>query len=398
MSEQKPEDEQAARPQVINLEAEEIKTESQADKPDAVNETPRAEVHAQERPHAPPPPPTYKPARKTPWVLGALVIGLLAGGWLYRDVLSSYLPTNEMAALKARVDAAEANGKTLSDQLAGLAQAAEDAKAAAASADQSAKSIVANVSTLSGRTDDLATRIASAEDALKGARSDLDALKQSIASLGSGTGTTGGAVDSGALAALSLRIDALEKDVASLKSQPGGGDTAALTTALSQALSDLKAKVAAGAPFPEEYARIARMVPAAAGLDVLESHAEKGLPAASGLAAELRALIPTLPQPEAPAATDDSYWGSFLDQLSGIITIRDIGESDWPALAEKVAALTESGDVTAAIAAVDGAEGAKPPALSQWRDRAQARLSLEAALAQVAEAVLRQIAAIGGQP
>ena len=38
----------------------------------------------------------------------------------------------------------------------------------------------------------------------------------------------------------------------------------------------------------------------------------------------------------------------------------------------------------------------KPMALTQWRDRAAARLQLEAALNQVSEAVLRQIAALGG--
>ena len=49
-----------------------------------------------------------------------------------------------------------------------------------------------------------------------------------------------------------------------------------------------------------------------------------------------------------------------------------------------------------AIAVIDGAEGEKPMALSQWRDRAAQRLQLEAALSQVSEAVLRQIAAMGG--
>ncbi len=35
-------------------------------------------------------------------------------------------------------------------------------------------------------------------------------------------------------------------------------------------------------------------------------------------------------------------------------------------------------------------------ALTQWRDRAAARIRLEAALEQVSDAVLRQIAALGG--
>ena len=65
-------------------------------------------------------------------------------------------------------------------------------------------------------------------------------------------------------------------------------------------------------------------------------------------------------------------------------------------MAEKAAGLAEAGDLTQAIALIDAAEGAKPTDLVQWRDRAAARLALEAAVGQVAEAVLRQIAAQGG--
>jgi hypothetical protein len=65
-------------------------------------------------------------------------------------------------------------------------------------------------------------------------------------------------------------------------------------------------------------------------------------------------------------------------------------------LAEKASAFAEAGDLPQAIALIDAAEGAKPSAISQWRDRAVARLKLEAALDTVSQAVLRQIAALGG--
>ena len=105
---------------------------------------------------------------------------------------------------------------------------------------------------------------------------------------------------------------------------------------------------------------------------------------------------PSLPQPATPAPASDSWTGWLLESLSGIVTIRDIGESDWPLLAEKAAALAESGDLTQAIAIVDAAEGTKPVPLSQWRDQAAARLALEAALVQVSDSVMRQISAAGG--
>lgn len=224
-------------------------------------------------------------------------------------------------------------------------------------------------------------------------RQDLDALRQAASSGAAG----GGAVDSSALVALGQRVDALEKDLASLKAGAGKNEGAAGTAALSQALSDLKAKVAAGVAYNAEYERIARMVPAAPGLDVLALNADAGLPDAAGLAAELRAAIPALPQPAAPAATaTDGYFDWAWDMLSGVVTIRDIGEANWPQVAEKAAALAESGDLAQAIDVIDQTEGTKPAALATWRDRAAGRLALLKALDETNEAVLRQIAAQGG--
>ena len=65
-------------------------------------------------------------------------------------------------------------------------------------------------------------------------------------------------------------------------------------------------------------------------------------------------------------------------------------------MAEKCASLAEVPDLNQAIGIIDATEGDKPTAISQWRDRAAARLKLEAALDQVSQAVLRQISSLGG--
>ena len=52
-----------------------------------------------------------------------------------------------------------------------------------------------------------------------------------------------------------------------------------------------------------------------------------------------------------------------MKSLSGIVTIRDIGETDWPRLAEKAAAFAEAGDLNQAIARDRRARRAKSP----WR-------------------------------
>ena len=407
MSDQRPDEDRGAhRPQVIDLDAEEIRTEPEAHTA-AAPDPDAAEKPASEAP--PPPPPHHAEKRgrgAATWIIAALILGALGGGWLYRDVLSSYLPSNEMKALKAQVAALEVNNTDLAQQVATAQQAADAAAAAAATAGQNvegaasaAKSAAAASGDLSQRLDALDQRLGSVESGLGSATADLDAFRKSLSAAPSAAGGAAQPIDNAALAALAQRIDALEKDVASLKSpaaQAGGEDKASVTSALSQALSDLKAKAAAGAPYAPEYERIARMVPAAPGLDTVASHAELGLANAQGLTEELRAAIPALPQPAAPQATDDSYFGTLMKSLSGIITIREIGEADWPAVAEKAAAFAESGDLDQAIAVIDAAEGEKPMALTQWRDRAAQRLQLDAAMAELSDAVIRQISALGG--
>ena len=95
---------------------------------------------------------------------------------------------------------------------------------------------------------------------------------------------------------------------------------------------------------------------------------------------------------------DGSYTDGFWKMMKGLITIRRIGEADWPSLAAQCAALADTGDLPQAIEKIDNAEGAKPSALSGWRDRAAARISLEAAVEETSRAVLRQITSMGTTP
>ncbi len=396
MSDQNSAENGPVRPQVIDLDAEEIRTEPEA---------PRAQADEGPRENPPPPAQELTGRRTGLWILAALILGLIGGGWLYREALSSYFPSGEMTAMKARLDALESSGSGLAGEIAALKQAADGAAQTAGAAGEQARaaaqqatSAVEGLTAVDSRLGALDQKIAAAEAALATATADLDQFRKSMSVVATPT-VPGAPVDTAALSALGQRIDALEKDVASLKSSAATGPdqgTASVTSALSQALSDLKAKVAAGVPYPDEFDRIARMVPAAAGLESVGARAADGLPNAEGLTAELRAAIPALPQPAAAPAEDNSYFGTLMKSLSGVVTIRAIGETDWPAVAERAAAFAEAGDLNQAIAVIDGAEGEKPMALTQWRDRAAARLQLETALAEVSEAVLRQIAALGG--
>ncbi len=360
--------EPAVKPQVIDLDAEDVVVDHTND------------------PAPPPLPPS--PRRAAPlagWIVVALLGGAAAGAWVYKDFLSGYLPSNEMVAAQARIDTLEAQTKTLSEQLAAISTLAGETK-----------SQVGNFTTgmqgAAEKVTGLESRIAATEASIKSTKADIEKFK-------SAAPAAAGPVDGGALAVLAQRLDTLEKDVASLKTANAPTDQAAVTATLMQSLSDLKAKIAAGAPYRDELERISRMAPAAAGLDALSAHAAEGLPTAQGLAKELTDLIPILPKPETDMiAPDGSYTDGFWKMLKGLITIRRIGEADWPTLASQCAALADSGDLAQAIEKIDKAEGAKPAALSGWRDRAAARIALEAAVEETSKSVLRQITSMGGAP
>jgi hypothetical protein len=93
------------KPQVIDLEAEDV----------VMEDTGAAE------PPQPPPPPPKKSGFPTAWLAIAALGGAIAGGWLYKDVLSSYLPDNELVTAQTRIDVLEAQSKTLGEQLAAIA-------------------------------------------------------------------------------------------------------------------------------------------------------------------------------------------------------------------------------------------------------------------------------------
>ena len=212
------------KPQVIDLQAEDITVED-------------------ETPPSPPPPP---PAARNPRTAIALyaiaaLAGALGGGWLYKDVLASYLPSNEMAATRDRVDALEAQTKTLTDQLAGMASGSDQLKGQFGSLETQVKSLADKTTVDANASAALGARIAAVEAATKSTKSELEELRSLMAA---GSPDTAPGDNSGALALLAKRLDVLEKQPISKPS-----DQSAVSANLSQSLSDLKAKIAAGADF-----------------------------------------------------------------------------------------------------------------------------------------------------
>jgi hypothetical protein len=337
---------------------------------------------------------TGRTYRKRNWLyLGvALIAAALGGGWLYKDVLSAYLPSDQMTALTDKVAILEKSNTALGEQLANIdrlsAQLKSDIDIMEA---KDAELAGMAVSTQTAQTA-TAEKLTALEQALGDTRKAVTDLSSPPVVAADGTAVP---VDAAAISVLQQRVDNLEKDVASLKVKPI--DETDNRAALSQGLSDLKAKIAAGTGYRDEYERIQRMVPAAAGLDVLQQYASLGLPDAKGLAAELKNLIGSLPKPIVPGPVPESegWWAGIYNSLSDLITIKVEGDVDWPSAASAAAALADSGDLPQAIEQLTKIEGDKPADVQQWIDRATARLALQSATKSVEDAVLRVIAAKG---
>src|SRR5512139_1065553 len=159
---QKTDDNDPIKPQVIDLNAEEV----------TVDEEPR--------PADPPPGQSAPAARKAgsaKWIALALLLGVAGGAWADRDMLSAYLPSDAVAALQARVEVLEANGRTQADQIAVIDQSAGSAGKLAAGLEQSVKDSAAAAAEATSGMAALGERLAANEQALTRLRGDLDALR-----------------------------------------------------------------------------------------------------------------------------------------------------------------------------------------------------------------------------
>lgn len=339
------------------------------------------------------PKPTQNWRRKIAVGAGLVVLGAAAGGWAYRDLLSSYLPSDQVQAMATRMDGLEVTTKTLNGKVEAVVGFTDEIKSQLAAA----QTAVSEVARLQSDSKDVITSVANLEKALAATSSSIEELKVQMAagvpvansSNSYGGGTVGIPYDGTAIAA---RVGILEKDVESIKQ---AGKAAIDTTLLSQSLADLKAKIAAGTSYQSEIDRIAVMVPAADGVDILKSHSAQGLPNSVALASELKTAAASLPKAKPVATPDDSWWGYSSSLLSNLVTIKFAGDEDWEQLALQVAALAEQGDLVNAVANLKKHEGALPVELQRWYERAVARLEIEGAVEITSAAVLRQIAAKG---
>jgi hypothetical protein len=319
--------------------------------------------------------------------VAALALSAFAGAWLYRDVLATYFPSDQLHAMALRVDAVElANQQTAKklDFVVGLTDEIKSQLGAAQSAAEDARKLATN---LKADTSDSKAKFAALEKSLGLATAAVDELKGKVSS-----GAT--TIVSGDTSGLTARVDKLEKDFTSL--QELNASAKVESSQLSQSYADLKAKIASGSEYQMELKAIGAIVPAAEGLDVLGPDAAKGILTTQVLSERLKNFAATtVKTTEAPVEKDDSWWGKTTGLFSGLITIRNTAVVDWAQLALQGSELVQNDKLGDAVKLLEQNLDSMPEALQDWRIAANKRIAANLALEQLGRAVARQIAARG---
>ena len=313
-------------------------------------------------------------------------VGVLAlacafgGGWLYRDVLSAYLPSNQEQALTARFDDLEAAAKENAKKVEAIFAVTEELKAKIGAAQAAADKSTKQAGAISAEQEVLISKLAEAQLA-------VDNMKVGFEDLKSRAGGTG-ALSAVPSAADTARMEKLEHDLAALQAaQPKAVDSNALNTALNQ----VKAKAAAGEDFSEQVKALAQLVPTADGLDGVQKEATQGLPSSAQLISALTIIVDKLPKiaPAPAIAKSNSWFGDITSFFSDLVTVKELGPGLVADAAAKASAFAASGDLQQAADALSAVGDGLPADLKEWKDKALRRLRLDAALDRLSASVAK---------
>lgn len=153
--------------------------------------------------------------------------------------------------------------------------------------------------------------------------------------------------------------------------------------------SELREHARRGEAFAREAAVLGSYAEAQGGnlktaFAAVQPFAEQPAPSGAALAARFAALAEqqrATPAADAVPAAEKAWWQRAVDKLSGLVSIRRAGSPDAATLEGRLdlaAGALAQGDLKAAVAELDGLP--LIAALNDWRDQAQARLKLDAAL------------------
>jgi hypothetical protein len=354
--------------------------------------------------------------RVTGFVVAAALIGGAAGWVLVRAMPA---PAPDLTALEARLGALETAEIPQPDlsRIETRLSVLETEDPGDAMRGQALEQLVRDAAALRDRVDALEAAEPPAETGLTelNARLDeinrdtgrrLDALEARIAALGAGEGGEGADM-SDALAPVLNRIEALTDRIAAAErasDDAAGLDTRldAITERLSAAetrlaeaqadpaaapsqngarralaYADLAAAARGSGPFAVELAELRRVWPDAPGLNALRNHARTGAPSREQLAAQF-------PEEALQAATAET------DVWFGVLRIAR--NASGPGPGDAIRAALDAGDLEAAVRDARALEDPARAVIETWLQGADARLQIEATLAQIRAALDEEVA------
>ena len=318
------------------------------------------------------------------WTLGLLASAAIGAGglwWLAGQGAGGV----DLAALKSRLDTAQERVETLTLELADTKSALSQISARLAdSAEQQQQAMAALnqriAAAAAGASDGVKVEIAGQRDAIARLDAAIGELKSAIAVASKG-GDAGAAVAEAQmkLAELGARLDGLEQRLGEGLAKAGAATAA--PKALSAALASLEAKLSEGAPFAAELAAARQAAPQLAALAALDSMAQGGVPTLDQLKGSFVDVAAAVnAAAEAPAAAPpQSLWETVTAKLSSVVKVRHRSAVEWPAAVAAASRQLADNDLAAAVATLSRPPD-PPPAVSQWRQGAQARLEADAAI------------------
>jgi hypothetical protein len=372
--------------------------------------------------------PAATPAAPPGGRIGAAVLGGVAGGaiatlallalWLTGLVPARYPAATDsgaqIAALQAQIQElqnrpAAAPDAKLIDALTRRVSAMEDAVSKLpagnggvaerlVAADTALKSLGVAIAALNRRVDEIAATVSATRersDAATKAVTEFGAQVQELAKSDS-TGISPAALD-----ALQKRIAALEQSATGLREDIAKASAADTAARLAMSAAALRDAALAGAPFSAELAQAQALGASGNELAPLVPFAAAGVPTATALAHELRALLPAMRKLAGPQAAQ----GGFLERLqanaSKLVSIRPVNAppgDDASAVLARLDAETAKADIDSALGDLGKLTDAVRAPAQDWIAKAKARQAARAAARQFAADTARALAPKAGTP
>ena len=193
------------------------------------------------------------------------------------------------------------------------------------------------------------------------------------------------------LAATTKALAALKAAQTKLENEP----TSSQSGKLASAFTILRAKVSNGKPFSEQLNQIAASLPQELSIDKLREFAQTGAPTNNALLKQLTNLsLNAKPQQAEPETkTGNGAWSTLTNKLSGLVKVSKVGETDWQAVQHQAVTYLKSGDLKAAVNAINMAKQQPPKPLSEWLALADKKIRIDAAIEQLSASVMARLTA-----